>query len=334
MVKRTTGRSAEGLDVTTHRTAATADAAAPDPRQSRDECGPVVFARRSGQCLHQLQLRVANIAQALVLLLLETATQQLEHRRRRPWRQCLPLRLTLQDRGHCVREGRAFEGPLPGQHLEEHAAEGPHVSAMVDLLAPSLLGAHVGRRPHDRRPVAGGRGPGGSLRVDRGFPDGLGQTEVEELHPAVKTDTDVPGLEVAVQHALLVRRLQGQRDLLGDRERLAKWHGPSAKTIREALAFHELYDEDGQAVVGFLETVEGGDAGVVEGGEDAGLLPQAGEALGLEGELVGKRLEGDLAVQLRIAGAVDLAHASGSEPGDDLVGAHARSRSEHDGPPE
>ena len=71
--------------------------------------------------------------------------------------------------------------------------------------------------------------------------------------------------------------------------------------------------------------MEGGDAGVVEGGEDAGFLPQAREALGLARELLGQRLEGDLAVQLRVAGAVHLAHAPGAEPGHDLVGAHAGS---------
>jgi hypothetical protein len=57
-----------------------------------------------------------------------------------------------------------------------------------------------------------------------------------------------------------------------------------------------------------------------------------GEALGLPSELLGKRLEGDLAVERRVAGAVHLAHAAGPEPGDNLVWADARSGWEHDGP--
>ena len=37
----------------------------------------------------------------------------------------------------------AGEGWLSGQHLVEHAAEGPDVGAPVDLASPRLLGAHV-----------------------------------------------------------------------------------------------------------------------------------------------------------------------------------------------
>jgi hypothetical protein len=68
----------------------------------------------------------------------------------------------------------------------------------------------------------------------------------------------------------------------------------------------------GNASIGLLETVEGRDGGVVERGEDTGFLSQMRKAFGLARELIGQRLEGDLALELRVAGAVDLAHAPGA----------------------
>jgi hypothetical protein len=72
---------------------------------------------------------------------------------------------------------------------------------------------------------------------------------------------------------------------------------------------------------------------MVEGDEDARLLLQAREALGLVREILRQRLERDLAAEIHVPGAVDLAHASGPEPGDDLVGSYACSCGNHDGPP-
>ena len=59
---------------------------------------------------------------------------------------------------------------------------------------------------------------------------------------------------------------------------------------------------------------------MVEGGEEMGLALEAGEALGVAGDLGRKRLDGDLAAELRVGGAVDLPHPPRSQ---DLVGAQA-----------
>ena len=42
------------------------------------------------------------------------------------------------------------------------------------------------------------------------------------------------------------------------------------------------------------------------------------------GKALGQDLDGDIAIQLGVAGAVDLAHAAGAELADDFVGAETR----------
>ena len=47
---------------------------------------------------------------------------------------------------------------------------------------------------------------------------------------------------------------------------------------------------------------------------------EAGQAIGIGGEGVRQDFERDIAIQLRVAGAVDLAHATGADLGGDVVG--------------
>ena len=67
------------------------------------------------------------------------------------------------------------------------------------------------------------------------------------------------------------------------------------------------------------DVVDGEDVGVVEGGDGAGLELEALEAVGVGGDVVVEDLEGDVAAEAGVAGAVDLAHAAGPEQLDDLV---------------
>ena len=109
-----------------------------------------------------------------------------------------------------------------GQHLPQHHAEGPDIGPAVDLLTPRLFGAHVGRSSEnhalERRVLGEGRrerrADVSALRLPR-----LGEPEVEHLDRAVVGDLDVGRFEIAVDDALLVRRLEGFGDLQRDRDR-------------------------------------------------------------------------------------------------------------------
>ena len=62
---------------------------------------------------------------------------------------------------------------------------------------------------------------------------------------------------------------------------------------------------------------------MVQGAGGAGLLLEAAEPLGI-GDLAGENLDRDLALQARVTGAVDLAHAPRAEQPHDLVRAESR----------
>ena len=53
--------------------------------------------------------------------------------------------------------------------------------------------------------------------------------------------------------------------------------------------------------------------GMVEGGDGAGFALEAGEPIGIARQLGGQHLERDVAAELRIGGAIHLAHAACAE---------------------
>ncbi len=101
----------------------------------------------------------------------------------------------------------AVIGRPPGEDFVEHGAERIHVGAPIDRRSACLLGRHVGRRPDDR--AGGGHGGAPGRRVLIAWQlrriDQLRETPIDDHGLAERADHDVAGLEIAVQHALLVR---------------------------------------------------------------------------------------------------------------------------------
>ncbi len=97
------------------------------------------------------------------------------------------------------------ERRVPGQHLEEHAAERVEVGAAVEVRGvAALLGRHVERRAHQRAAAGLVHLPGAKVARQ------LGDPEVDQLDRVgrLRLDEDVLGLEVAVDDPLGVRGLQ------------------------------------------------------------------------------------------------------------------------------
>src|SRR5204863_7742647 len=70
------------------------------------------------------------------------------------------------------------------------------------------------------------------------------------------------------------------------------------------------------------------DAAVAERGERLRFALEPREAIGIGGDGIGQDLDRHVAIELRVARAIDLAHAAGAEWGDDFVRADARAGSE------
>ena len=126
---------------------------------------------------------------------------------------------------------------------------------------------------------------------------------------------------------LLMRGFEGLRNLPGDDERLIDWNRSACDQLVEALAVDEFKLEELRAV-GFFETVDLCDVRMVERGEDLSFAAETGDALGIVRERGRQDLQRHVTSELRVLGAVDLAHAAAAYERDDFVGAEASARSE------
>ncbi len=127
--------------------------------------------------------------------------------------------------------------------------------------------------------------------------------------------------------SLLVRGFERLGDLPCDGEGLVEGERPALQPLGEVFALDELHDEGAHAAR-LLEAVDRGDVGVLELGEDLRLALEARETVGVGGERLGEDLDRDLALQLRVGGAVDDPHPALAERGGDLVGPEAGAGSE------
>ena len=115
----------------------------------------------------------------------------------------------------------------PRQHLAEDDAPRVDVGAAIDGLAEQLLGCHVGGRAEHRS----------GTRQSRGFrPFDLRDAEIDDLHAAVRLDQHVLRLQVAMDHAGIVRRRQRAGDLERDRSGPLGRNRPARDLLAQRLA--------------------------------------------------------------------------------------------------
>ena len=135
--------------------------------------------------------------------------------------------------------------------------------AVVIGAALHLLRAGVLRR---HQPLAGQR-VFDPARQRRAF-EQLGDAEVEQARHAVGVDQDVRGLDVAVDHQVLMGVLHRGADLAEEVDPGVESQAVLGRSTVEGHALDVLHDQVGPAVVGGAAVEEARDAGVVEGGQD------------------------------------------------------------------
>ena len=112
--------------------------------------------------------------------------------------------------------------------------------------------------------------------------------------------------------ALLVRRFERLRDLPRDRQRLVERNRASRDPSASVVALDQLQDERVRSPSSFLEPVDAADVRMVQRREHLRFALEAREAIGIGGEGVRQDLDRDVAIELRVARAIDLAHAAGA----------------------
>ena len=202
------------------------------------------------------------------------------------------------------------EGELARRHLEQGDPDRIEIAAGVDgSLARGLLGGHVRRRAHHRArlgiPAADFRGE-------------LGDAEVHQLHHVATAglldQEDVVRLEVAVDDAAIVRRLQRAAALQQDGAGALKRHGPPR--FQESLQRHavqELHHEVVPAFVGDVEVEDLDDVVVADEVDRPRLVEEAVHHRLLGRVLRMQHLDRDLGPDGRVLAQIDGAHSAFAE---------------------
>jgi hypothetical protein len=127
--------------------------------------------------------------------------------------------------------------------------------------------------------------------------------------------------------AAIVRRLDGLGDLAGDLQRLIAGERAAREAVGQRLPFDQ-FEHEKRRRGRFDEIVNRGDPRVVERREHLGFATQPRDAVLILGKRLRQDLDRDVAFQLGIARAVDLAHATGTQRSDDFIVAQPLAGSE------
>jgi hypothetical protein len=225
-------------------------------------------------------------------------------------------RVVVEDGGHGLSGGVALEGALAGDHFVQDAAETEDVGAMIDGFAANLLGGHVADRAEDLSGIGLRGDEGGAVGAFAEWPGAaqLGEAEIQNFQLAGAGDENIFRLQVAVDDALVVGGSQAVCQVDSEFDGFAGRHSGRGNAFAQGFAFEEFRD-DVVNPVGGADVVDGNDVGMIEGGDGAGFLFEAAQAIGIVGEGGGQNFQGDVAQEAGVAGAVDRFSATTYSPG-------------------
>src|SRR5215472_11983900 len=103
--------------------------------------------------------------------------------------------------------------------------------------------------------------------------------------------------------SVLVRGFDRLGDLLRDWERLVERDRAFRDSICKRWAFDKLQHERMRAA-GILEAVDRGDMRVIERSEHLRFTPEPRDPVAVDGERLRQDLQRDIAIELRVAGAI------------------------------
>jgi hypothetical protein len=121
-----------------------------------------------------------------------------------------------------------------------------------------------------------------------------------------------------VENATLVRGVETRRNAACHLEGLARGNGSASDPFRQRLALDVLHDEEIDATVG-PDVVQSTDVLILNRGDGARFALEALARLGRVGQVRRQHLDGDRAIEARIAGAVNLADPADPDERGDFI---------------
>ena len=141
---------------------------------------------------------------------------------------------------------------------------------------------------------------------------------------ALGGERDVGRLQVTMDDAAIVRSLQGVGDLPRDRQRVTNGERTGCQPIGEGTSLHQLHDQELRTLLIF-QTIERCDVWMGQTREDLRLAAKPRDAFGIGNRRRWERLDGNVAAEARVAGAIYLTHPARAKRRDDLVRTEAMS---------
>ena len=225
-------------------------------------------------------------------------------------------------RGHHI---RSREGLLASGHFIQHHAERKNIAADIQILGARLLRRHIDRRPRNHPHLGEGflqRRVG--RRAHAAFFRELRQSEVENFYLPVRHKKNVCRLDVAMHNPLGMRRRQRVGDLHGNLEQFIHFHrlpdGMVTDPLFQALALKLLHHDERMAVV-VVNVVNRADVRMVELRRGPSLARKAVERAFVLDQVIGNKLQRDMAPQAHVFRLVDHSHPAAAQfPNHAVVG--------------
>jgi hypothetical protein len=180
------------------------------------------------------------------------------------------------------------------------------------MSARRLLRRHIPRSAQQyARARRGGAQRGRVLR----FPfDGLafqrlGKAKIQQFDLALWRQLHVRGLQIAMNDATLMCVFKPFGDLLGKGQSFLQGKRPLPDALGERWPFDQFHHQ-GAPAVGFFDSVNRSNVGMVERGQDFRFAFEAGHAFRIAGKYFGQNFYGDVATQACVLRAINFAHAA------------------------
>ena len=118
--------------------------------------------------------------------------------------------------------------------------------------------------------------------------------------------------------ALFVRRFEGLCDLPCNRQGITDGQWPASDEIRQRVSLDQFHDEPRQAVNG-LQAVHCRDMRMIKRGKELCFALEACQTFLVVREHLGQYFDCHVALQVCVAGLVDLTHPTGAEQVEDFI---------------